>query len=279
MLAYSPTDKKDHAVLFADGNVVVMDDAQLSELTNHRLPELTLAKDSARRQPAETPAAMTVASGNVAATPPISGQLKSEDNRKESKPTDLGAVVPGTSELAANAPAASAPTFDRLVTAQPAAENNSSTQTKSVQFASGASQNSSFGLQNNFKNTTVQNKTAPVLANFQVQQNGNAVRVVDADGSVYDCPAAAGTRLCKKRWKTRNEPAAITVPPTGAPRQIEQEKMTANRDEQKIQSQTVQNYLFRVSGLNQTLKQNVVFTGNLQANSYAASNIFSNHFV
>ena len=268
VLAYSPTDKKGRAVLFADGRVGVVDDTQLSELTNHRLTELALAKDSTRRQPAETPAAMTVASGNVAAMPPISGQLKSEDNRNESKPADLGAAAPGTSELAANAPIMTAPTFDRRVTTPPAAENDSTTQTKSVQFASGVSQNSSFGLQNNFKNTAVQNKAAPVLANFQVQQKGNAVRVVDADGSVYD------GSLLPENAVAQNESAqaATSVPPAGAPRQMEREKIIANRDESKIQSQTVQNYLFRVSGLNQTLKQNVVFTGNLLANSYPASN-------
>ena len=47
VLAYSPTDKKGRAVLFADGRVEVVQGAQFSELTNRRLTELALAKDSA----------------------------------------------------------------------------------------------------------------------------------------------------------------------------------------------------------------------------------------
>jgi hypothetical protein len=264
VLAYSPENKNGRVVLFADGDVQRLSDARFSELTNRRLPELAAAKDSARRQFAETPPAMTVASGNVAATPPISGQLKSEDNRKESKPADLGAAAPGTGELAANAPAVPATTFDRLVTTQHAAENYSTTQTKSVQLASATSEKVAFGLQNSFQNTAAQAKIAPVLANFQVQQNGSAIRVMDADGSVYD------GSLLPENAVARSGPAPVAMPasPVAGSPQLEQGEKIAGRDE----LQTAQNYFFRVRGMNQTLKQNVVFTGNLLANSYAAAN-------
>jgi hypothetical protein len=257
VLAYAPTDKKGRAVLFADGRVEVVQGAQFSELTNRQLPELALTKDSARRQFAETPSGIIVASGNGTAESSISGQLKSDGKQNESKPIDFAVAAPSAAELAANAPVAPAPTVDRLAMAHGTAGNDSTTQTKSVQFGTAASQNSPFGLQNNFKNTVVQKKIAVVLANFQVQQNGNAIRIVDQDGSVYD-GSFAGAQMT----------------PTGTmPTQVEQEKSIAGRVEPNIEPQTTQNYFFRVSGTNQTLKQNVVFAGSLLANSNAMKNL------
>jgi hypothetical protein len=91
-----------------------------------------------------------------------------------------------------------------------------------------------------------------------VQQNGNAIRVVDADGSVYDGSLLPENAVAQNM----PAPAAAPAPVVAAPaRQFERAKNIASRD----QSQTAQNYSFRVSGLNQTLKQNVVFTGNLLA--------------
>lgn len=255
ILAYSPTDKRGRAVLFADGSVVVINDAQFSELTNHALPQLVVANDSARRQLGEISAAITLPSGNAVAAPPNSGQLKSEDNRNESKLADLGIAAPSTGELAVNAPAAPATAFDRLATVQ----------TNSVQFASATSRSFALNLQNSFKNTVVPAKAAVVLANFQVQQNGNAIRVVDADGSVYD-----GSLLPESAVAQNGPaPAAAPTPPITAPEQFERVKMIANRDE----SQTAQNYFFRVTGTNQTLKQNVVFAGNLLPISNATTNL------
>jgi hypothetical protein len=57
------------------------------------------------------------------------------------------------------------------------------------------------------------------------------------------------------------------------PTQVEQEKSIAGRVEPNIEPQTTQNYFFRVSGTNQTLKQNVVFAGSLLANSNAMKNL------
>jgi hypothetical protein len=247
VLAYSPSDKKGRAVLFADGRVEIVNGARFSELTNRGLPQLVAAKDSARRQLAERPGAITA--------PPISGPSKS---------ADLRTTVQNAGELAANTPAAPATTFDRLATAQGAADNYSTTQTNSVQFASAASHNFAFGLQNLFKNTAAPAKAVPVLANFQVQQNGNAIRVVDADGSVYD-----GSLLPESAVAQNGPaPAATPAPPVTAPAQVERAKTIATRDE----SQTAQNYFFRVTGTNRTLKQNVVFAGNLLAISNATTN-------
>ena len=262
LLAYSPTDKKGRAVLFADGRVEVVKGDRFSELTNRGWSPLAAANDSPRREPAETPATMTVASGHAAAAPPISAQLKSEANRNETKLADLGVAARSAGELAVAAPATAAPRFDRLAKEQDAAGKDFAAQTSSVQFASVAPKNPAFGRQNSFKNNAVQTKVAPVLANFQVQQNGSAIRVVDADGSVYD------GALLPESAVAQNLPAPAAPPPpavTPPAQQIEKGINITSQD----QSPTAQNNFFRVSGMNQTLKQNVVFTGNLLAISDA----------
>jgi hypothetical protein len=253
ILAYSPADKKGHAVLFADGRVEVVNGSKFSELTNRGLTELALAKDSVRRQFAETPAAITVASGIGTAATSISGQSKLEADRSDMKLADSGNSAPSVGELAANAPAAGAPTTDRLAMAHGAAGNYSTTQTKSVQFASTAGQNFDSSVQNSFKNTIAPAKATAVLANFQVQQNGSAIRVVDADGSVYD------GALQSESEAVQNAVGSV---------EVDRQKVVATRDE----SQLAQNYFFRVAGTNLTLKQNVVFAGNLLANSGAMAN-------
>jgi hypothetical protein len=262
VLAYSPTDKKGRAVLFADGRVEVINGARFYELTNRDVREPAFAKDSARRQHVVTPAAGATASGYAAAVPPISAQLKAEDNRKELKLGDLGIVATNAVVLAANAPAAPAApmvTMDRLAIAQ----------TSEVQLAFAAShgflQAGAPGSQNAFKNTIAPAQAVPVLVNFQVQQNGSAVRVVDADGSVYD------GSLLPERAVAQNEPAPAAMPPSPvtAPAQVERAKTIASRD----QSQTAQNYFFRVTGTNQTLRQNVVFAGNLLAIASTTTNL------
>ncbi len=247
VLAYSLTDKKGRAVLFADGRVEVINGARFAELTNYGAQELAFAKDSTRRQLTKPPVEIPAASGIAAAAPPISGPPKAEDQRKELKLGDLGIVATNAVELAANA--------DRLTTAQ----------TSEVQFASAASHNFALNLQNAFKNTIAPAQAVPVLVNFQVQQNGNAVRVVDADGSVYD------GLLQPESAVAQNEPAPAATPalPVTALAEVERAKTSASRDE----SQAAQNYFFRVTGMNQTLKQNVVFAGNLLAMASTATNL------
>jgi prepilin-type processing-associated H-X9-DG protein len=237
ILAYSPTDKKGRAVLFADGHVEVINGARFSELTNREVQELAFAKDSARQQLIKTREEIPAASGIAAATPPFSGQLEAEDNRKEWKLGDLAIVATNAVELAANASAAS----------------------------HGFLRADASGLQNAFKNTLAPAKAVPVLVNFQVQQNGSAIRVVDADGSVYD------GSLLPESAVAQNEPApaATPAPPATVPAQVERAKTIASRNE----SQMAQNYFFRVSGTNRTLQQNVVFAGNLLAIASSTTNL------
>ena len=117
--------------------------------------------------------------------------------------------------------------------------------------------------QNLYRNEAASAQSVPVLQSFQVLQNGDTLSVVDRDGSVYrgTMQFATGTE--------QNEPAPAEVMSKAAAPQQRQEKaaeLTGN------QQQIVQNYLFRVTGINQTLKQNVIFNGSLKILPGAASN-------
>src|SRR5262249_21977355 len=108
-----------------------------------------------------------------------------------------------------------------------------------------------------FRNATASAKVAPVLANFQVQQKGNTISVVDGDGSVYNGYVLAGDAT------VQNEPIAgqklYSPRATPPPPQLQEKAMQINKNA----DQSAQNYSFRVTGMNRSLNQNVVFTGNL----------------
>ncbi len=198
VLAYSPSGKRDRAVLFADGRVELLNGLRLSKLTHRGLSQLVDSDNSASSQLAEAPV----------------------DSKKDETVNVIGGV------LAARIPVVAPPALS-----QPAS---------SVQFASNVARNS-------FKNTVALKQTAPVLANFQVQQNGTVVRVLDADGSIYD------GSLQPESVDAQNISGQTPMPaPTGAqPAQNEQQKIIVTRDE----LQTATKYFFRVTGMNQTLQQ------------------------
>jgi hypothetical protein len=87
-------------------------------------------------------------------------------------------------------------------------------------------------------------KTAPqpaVLTSFRLEQNGNSLRVVDDDGSVY----TGALQVLKN-------PIA---PPLGISPAVAAAETRAKR--------APSNYSFRVAGTNRNLNQNVVFSGTL----------------
>lgn len=233
VLAYSPAEKKGRAVLFADGRVEVVNGDRLSELTNQSAQQFA-ANDFARRSLAEMPAAPGTPSGNAGAISTLSDLAKSESDRKADMPAELAASAP-----AAASPARTRETLDKDLKVQP----------NPVQFTSTPSQN--YATQNSFKNTAIPVKTQAVLANFQVSQNGNAIRVVDADGSVYDGSLQPESTVAQK-----------------LPQSLAQGKSAVRPDE----LQAVQNISFKVAGMNRTLQQNVVFAGNVVERSGANAN-------
>jgi hypothetical protein len=89
----------------------------------------------------------------------------------------------------------------------------------------------------------------PLLASFRVEQNGDAMRIVDADGSVYTGALQVAQEESTSRAlfsdALKSQPPAASAAKTPA------------------QSQAVQNYFFRVAGTNRNLNQNIVFSGNL----------------
>jgi hypothetical protein len=228
LLAYSANDKKGRAVLYADGRVEVVSKAQFSELTNRGASELVALNDSIPPQFAVTPEA---GGRRVAAAAPSSGELKSEASLDKAKSADFETAASSFEKMAAKAPAAST--------------------------------GSSPEVQNLFKNTVATARAVPVLANFQVRQNGSDIRIVDADGSVYD-----GSFLPQSAV-AQNEPAPAEMPAAAPPPQNPGKDL--NGVEPALPA--MQNYLFRVTGTNQTLKQNVVFTGSWLAISNPATNL------
>ena len=124
-------------------------------------------------------------------------------------------------------------------------------------------------LQNVFKNSSEPSQTGPVLSNFQVQQNGNAIRLVDQDGSVYDGWLQLENQTVEKiqgqsglNADTRLLQNSVTVA-AGLPSQ----QIAAAQDALQI----AQTYFFHVYGTNRTTRQTVSFTANLGANLVATN--------
>jgi len=217
VLAYSPVDKDGRAVLLADGRVEYANRVRFAELTNQKSTVLAQADRVTRARLAKT----TVNAPMAAAPPP---------------PATLAPVA---------TPLAGATVAGELKEQEPGA----GTLQSFVQTGAAAHQ------QNLYRNVSVAARTAPVLQSFQVLQNGDAISVVDRDGSVY----LGSVQLAVAG---HSEGVPVEAPP-GA---------TASKQDQikAIQSvasepQATQNYFFRVTGLNRTLQQNVVFSGNVEA--------------
>jgi type II secretory pathway pseudopilin PulG len=150
----------------------------------------------------------------------------------------------------ANAPVAAA-------TPAPALKTTSELEKRKTELAASLSfvQAGASNVQNLFRNDSASAQTTPVLQSFAMKQNGNAISIVDRDGSVYNgsiqlVPATAD-----------NEPISRESPATPPPAEGKAAQLAIN------EQQAVQYYFFRVAGTNRTLQQNVVFTGNVLANN------------
>ena len=305
VLAYSLADKSGHEVLFADGSVETVSGARFAELTNQKSGEFALAGKSVRERLVETPAAAPPAvSAAPALPPPVAEKPKIVLAENETNAGDLGvnarrsgepaspqpALAKSESEetapVAAPAPIGGTAGFvsgveqttavnGSISEKSPAIENSEALarnrsfyqlamQTNSVSSVLTASQNfvqaGVYSLQNLFRNSVASTQATPVLQSFQVQRNGDAISVVDRDGSVYNGSVRPESEA------VRNEPAPTELPV--APTTPLQSQTKAGESAGN-QPPAAQNYFFRVAGMNRTLQQNVVFTGNLLANSGA----------
>jgi hypothetical protein len=174
----------------------------------------------------------------------------------------------GGTLVAAAAPSKAGPNFDRLAVEKDAALDQAAVQTKSPPGTPAASQQfvqtgSASNMQQIFKNAIASAGVAPVLANFQVQQNGAWISVVDGDGSVYNGYVMAAHEALQKELAAAQKlysPRATPPPP-----QLQEKAMQLNKNAE----QSAQHYFFRVAGTNRSLNQNVVFTGNFVTMSNA----------
>jgi prepilin-type processing-associated H-X9-DG protein len=309
VLAYSPTDKKGRAVLFADGHVELANRKHFSELTNRGLVELALADVPARRRLAEAPATPPPAAMPAEAMPSpateaahgetmtvATGSLSSALDKEKSKGAVWGVELAGADRSETRKPE---------IAGAPVREGESSAifrdqtagfvaaQTNSLQWTAGIHQrfariDTTSGGQYGLKSDDVSGKVVPVLASFQVVQNGSELQVVDGDGSVYrgyvqtrdatiqTGEAADEIRLTPNESQSRLPPVqsfgaastpAATLQKAPAPaRQFEEKDALEGKGGVAV----APNYFFRVAGTNQTLKQSVVFTGTLQANAALA---------
>lgn len=97
---------------------------------------------------------------------------------------------------------------------------------------------------------------SPVLTNFQVEQNGNELRVIDSDGSTY--AGSVGLAGVDKDSRTAAEFKEKAPELQRDYRRLPQPSGAASGD--KVQAGQL--YFFRVTGTNRTLQQPVIFTGN-----------------
>ena len=116
--------------------------------------------------------------------------------------------------------------------------------------------------QNLYRNTSLSAQKVSVLQSFQMVQNGDVVSVVDRDGSVYH--GSLQVALEKGNEVTKAMAPKVEAPPAEL-------HAKADHSEDNPQ-QAAQNYFFRVAGVNRTLKQNVVFSGAVEAVPGALTN-------
>ena len=98
-------------------------------------------------------------------------------------------------------------------------------------------------------------KAANVLNTFRVEQDGSTIRIIDADGSTYTGTA----RLVSRRAPTAAAPAAKQpAAPASRPASVAEEKAAP----QDTTPESLPNeFSFRATGYNATLKKQVVFDG------------------
>lgn len=256
---------------FAAGRSEITNDEAFYRLTNNTTPPTLAYNTSAAAQPAAIP---------QPATPMPSDGSKAASPTGTPPPPEVASVSPAVappppSTMAGeNSAAAPAPAQELTSAAmQPALAG-----TTEVSMLSGrktvqaASRQKLASLQNRFKNTSA-TRDIPVLTKFQVQQNGNTIRIVDRDGSIYEGSLFQGEpnsmQMEDRAVVTEQVQApegASTAPENTTAAAIPAGSIPSGNVPQEKPA-PMQSYFFMVYGMNRTLNQNVVFTGNFKANA------------
>lgn len=240
VLAYASEQKRRRAVLLADGSVTSYSATDLSVLTNATAGELAVNS----KKPVGS---FDLAGVDAPAAAPAPAQMEMDKELSPQAKSDQAvAAGDGLAKHQLNPvlnglPQSAAAGLDSSV--QPVLNQNTQ-MFVAVDRAKGlvpANNNAQF-----YRNQANARRQAPLLGKFQWQQNGNAIRVVDTDGSVYEGSLTANTAN-----------AVITVAPQFGG------NVAANNRVANTQNSPSQSGLsFQVRGRSQTLKQNVVFAGN-----------------
>jgi len=240
VLAYAPEQKRRRAVLLADGSVRSYSATDFSVLTNATAGELAVNN----KKPVGS---FDLAGVDAPAAAPAPAQMEMDKEWSlQAKSDQAVAAGDGLAKHQLNPvlnglPQPAAAGLDSSV--QPVINQNTQ-MFVAVDRAKGlvpANNNGQF-----YRNQANARRPAPLLGKFQWQQNGNAIRVVDTDGSVYEGSLTANAAN-----------AVITVAPQFGG------NVAANNRVANAQNSPSQSGLsFQVRGRSQTLKQNVVFAGN-----------------
>lgn len=145
----------------------------------------------------------------------------------------------------------------KLADAAPASQPSIQNFSQSVGVAANLKQQFSQSAANKMTAGAAQRAQTPkLLDNFQLEQNGRDIRVVDDDGSTYAGRIEQIGRTDTRRLLAEKERAAAPAAPAAA----EEAKETPNDE-----------FYFRASGYNASLKKSVVFEGNYIVDAPPAS--------
>jgi hypothetical protein len=267
-LAFSPEDKTDRATVFADSAAQTPRD-ELSAPTNRRQTALAVAENAPREKFAAAPApvaAPPVVAATVPAAPsPVAGEpTVLSDSATRTAPRPPGSISGMAAAPGGFAAAASA----RELKAAKMVPAQNTTKFKS-ELAADASPSGTKNLQRSVQ--TVRPKNLPVLESFELEQNGDRISVMDRDGSIYK-GSLRPVELVAKDDLSKSR-TAVDKPGLAA---LRNNNSGGAGNVQQAAQPSAQNYFFRVSGANRSLKQNVVFTGNLIQLSNATGNAAQN---
>ena len=241
VLAYAPEQKHHRLVLLSDGSVTSYSATDFSVLTNATTGDLAVNN----KMPAGTP---DLASVDAPAAAPAPAQ-RELDKR-------LSVAVKSDQSVAVNDGLANHQ-LNPVLNGLPKAANAGLESTvawgvnQSTQMFVAVDRANPLSLANNnngqfYRNQATARRQAPLLGKFQWQQNGNAVRVVDTDGSVYEGSLTENAA---------NAVITVALPQAGT--------LAANNRTANTQNAPGQSGLsFQVRGRSQTLKQNIIFAGN-----------------
>jgi hypothetical protein len=309
VLAYSAENKDTRDVLFANGQTESVNRKKFEEVTNADLsqavamnnlaqqPELppSLEREAANvgNEPSPAivpqPAAPMPTAGPAIEPPPTPPTVASTapEPNSVSESSSVATAMPGANPMSAGSEQQPQPTSassdlamnsvgaSPTMTPPPATAGETFATdavhegVESPTVKAAAQRQFRSELQNAFQNSVAPSQTLPVLSNFQVQQNGNALQIVDRDGSVYVgswrlANQVVVTGIAGKLGPQNSGKQSITkTPQTSAPPVI---ALADNL-------QAARNYFFRVHGMNRTLKQSVVFTGSLLVNYALSENV------